>query len=260
MKVFVTADPHFDHENIIKYCDRPFINREQMNHVLTKNWNSVVSDEDIVYVIGDFTLSSKKERVREILSLLKGRKFLVMGNHDYMSVADYIDAGFEKVYDEAIIINEFIILSHYPMFMTYHMPYFNVYGHVHNHPEHKDMTERTWCVSVERTNYTPVELKLEDNPQVASIERNYELEFFQRMYADLVISEEEAEATDHKYLTLEEIFENVHKIQTRLTNQYTAESDKQYIKKLLRQQKMLENDERYLQSRLDKIRNRKKSK
>ena len=37
MKRFVTADLHFDHTNIIKYCDRPFVSKEQMNYVIMKN-------------------------------------------------------------------------------------------------------------------------------------------------------------------------------------------------------------------------------
>jgi len=72
-------------------------------------------------------MTFKKERVEELVSQLNGHLYLIMGNHDYLSVQDYLDAGFEKVYDEAIIIDEFIILSHYPIFITHSMPYFNIY-------------------------------------------------------------------------------------------------------------------------------------
>lgn len=236
MKRFVTADPHFDHENIIKYCSRPFVSKEHMNNVLIKNWNEVVSSEDIVYVIGDFCLSHNKERIKELVSQLNGHLYLIMGNHDYLTVEDYLYAGFEKVYDETIIIDGFLILSHRPMFMTYNMPYFNIFGHVHNNPEYMDRTENSWCVSLERTNYFPVELDISDRPQKANIERDFESEFFHRMYADLVISQDEAKEINHKYLTLEEIFENAPKIKVRLSNAYQAESTKQYLDKILKQQ------------------------
>ena len=64
----------------------------------------------------------------------------------------------KKVYDHPIILDNSIILSHEPMFMNDNMPYFNIYGHVHDKAEFKDRTENSWCVSVERINYTPAEL------------------------------------------------------------------------------------------------------
>lgn len=42
MKVFVIADTHFDHANIIKYCNRPFASVQEMNKVMLKNWNNTV--------------------------------------------------------------------------------------------------------------------------------------------------------------------------------------------------------------------------
>ena len=52
--IFFTADLHLGHENIIKQCQRPFNNVEQMDKELIKNWNSVVNENDEVYILGDF--------------------------------------------------------------------------------------------------------------------------------------------------------------------------------------------------------------
>jgi calcineurin-like phosphoesterase family protein len=49
MKFFFTADTHFNHDNIIEYCNRPFKNAEEMNDTLIINWNSVVGEHDTVY-------------------------------------------------------------------------------------------------------------------------------------------------------------------------------------------------------------------
>lgn len=41
-KVFFTSDTHFNHANIIKFCERPFGSIEEMNEALIANWNRVV--------------------------------------------------------------------------------------------------------------------------------------------------------------------------------------------------------------------------
>ena len=53
-KTFFIADTHFNHERIIPICKRPFSDVEEMNKKLIENWNSVVSDDDIVWVLGDY--------------------------------------------------------------------------------------------------------------------------------------------------------------------------------------------------------------
>ena len=31
MSIFLTSDTHFNNDNIIKYCNRPFLNHKDMN-------------------------------------------------------------------------------------------------------------------------------------------------------------------------------------------------------------------------------------
>ena len=51
--IYFIADTHFNHENIIKYCDRPLSNAKEMNEYIIQKWNSVVNEDDIVYHLGD---------------------------------------------------------------------------------------------------------------------------------------------------------------------------------------------------------------
>lgn len=155
MKTFVIADTHFGHLNIIKYCDRPFVTTEEMDRQLIEKWNSVVGKDDIVYHLGDFALGNMN-KVAEYRKQLKGKIFLIQGNHDGYSMKRYYEAGFDKVYDKPVIYQDFFILSHQPLFITESMPYANIYGHVHNNPQFVDYTSNTFCVSCERIEYKPI--------------------------------------------------------------------------------------------------------
>lgn len=46
-RVFFTSDTHFNHANIIRYCQRPFKDPAEMNETLITNWNQTVGNEDI---------------------------------------------------------------------------------------------------------------------------------------------------------------------------------------------------------------------
>jgi len=150
-KIFLIADTHFNHLNIIKYCNRPFLNVEMMNSIMISNWNNTVSNNDIVYILGDFALD--KERIKHWTEILNGTKYLVKGNHDDYSNQFYRDCGFKEVYDKPILV-DFCLLSHEPLQLNETTPYFNFYGHIHNDSKFQDNTTSK-CVSVERINYTP---------------------------------------------------------------------------------------------------------
>ena len=51
--IYVISDTHFSHNNIIEYCDRPYKNTLEMNQDIIKKWNSVVTENDIVFHLGD---------------------------------------------------------------------------------------------------------------------------------------------------------------------------------------------------------------
>lgn len=156
MKTYFISDTHFGHKNVLKYDNAPFDSIEEYNAAIVQRWNETVSDDDIVYHLGDVSLTSSKERLLKYIAQLKGRKRLVMGNHDIRNVNFYYEAGFERVYDHPIILQNFFILSHEPMFMTENMPYYNIYGHVHTHPSFKTETENTICVCACRHDYRPI--------------------------------------------------------------------------------------------------------
>lgn len=54
--IYFTADTHFWHENIIRFCNRPFTCAAEMDEALIANWNSRVKGNDIIYILGDMFL------------------------------------------------------------------------------------------------------------------------------------------------------------------------------------------------------------
>lgn len=153
MSIFFIADTHFFEENILRYENRPFENCNQMNQAIISNWNRMVKEGDDVYILGDFGAANQENN---ILKQLNGTKFLVKGNHDTASNEYYRKAGFQEVYDYPIILNEFWILSHEPLYVNENMPYANLFGHVHGSPLFKTYSKQHYCVSVERIDYTPI--------------------------------------------------------------------------------------------------------
>ena len=56
MSQWFSADLHFGHANIIRYCDRPFADVDEMNWRLVRRWNATVAPTDEVWVLGDVAM------------------------------------------------------------------------------------------------------------------------------------------------------------------------------------------------------------
>jgi calcineurin-like phosphoesterase family protein len=78
--MFFTADLHFNHKNISRFCNRPFSSVHEMNKKLTSNWNKTVNKNDSVYILGDLVIKPKE--APKFLQKLNGKKFYILGNHD----------------------------------------------------------------------------------------------------------------------------------------------------------------------------------
>lgn len=155
-RIWFIGDTHFNHKNIIQYCNRPFPSVDEMNETLITNWNKVVGKEDRVFMMGDFALCGK-DKIIEIGQRLKGRKILLLGNHDGASLNTYYEAGFEMVSRFPILFKEFFILSHKPQNIQENGMYVNIFAHIHTNPAFKTASAQSYCVSAERINYTPIE-------------------------------------------------------------------------------------------------------
>lgn len=81
MATWFTADTHFGHERIIELCNRPFKSVEEMNEALVDRWNARVTDQDVVWILGDLALGKIDDSLVYV-AMLNGDKRLIPGNHD----------------------------------------------------------------------------------------------------------------------------------------------------------------------------------
>ena len=153
-RIFLISDLHLNHRNIIKYTERPFSSVEEMNNALINNLNSIVTNNDRVFMLGDFCLAGK-DKIIECGRALNGRKTLILGNHDSASLNTYYVAGFEMISKYPIFLKDTYILSHHPI---PDCKYKNIHGHIHNKPLLFSNPENYFNVSVENINYTPINL------------------------------------------------------------------------------------------------------
>lgn len=118
--LWVTSDFHFDHFNIIKYTNRPFESLYQMNETIIKKFNSVVSNDDTTYFLGDFCFCKRKSSEEDYIKVarsfrerLNGKVILIRGNHDRDNRVMRL-CGFDEAYDKLIIDNDTtkLLLSH----------------------------------------------------------------------------------------------------------------------------------------------------
>lgn len=159
MKTFFTADTHFSHANIIKYCQRPFTDSLAMNEALIENWNAVVGKRDLVFHLGDFMFGKRDADFDAIFSRPNGTIVLIKGNHDKIAWANRnkFYAAHDS-YHETSVNGQTIILCHYAMrvWKGSHRGTWHLYGH--SHGSLADLPDaRCFDIGVDCHNFRPLE-------------------------------------------------------------------------------------------------------
>ena len=151
MVIYFTADTHFGHKNIIKYCNRPFDSVYEMNETIIKNWNDVVGLRDVVYHLGDFGFKGADS----ILSRLNGQIHLIHGNHDNSMIKRNRRFITSSPIKEIRINGIKTVLQHYSMRVwnaSFHGSY-HLFGHSHGSLSSYGLS---FDVGVDAWNYTPI--------------------------------------------------------------------------------------------------------
>ena len=131
-RVWFTADTHFGHANVIRYCQRPFGSVEEMDAELVARWNAVVRPDDDVWHLGDFCLG-RRGVASSYLERLAGRKHLIWGNHDSPTTRADLGWASSQGMAEIGVNGRRVILLHYAMrvWPKAHHGSLHLYGHSH---------------------------------------------------------------------------------------------------------------------------------
>lgn len=164
-KIWVTSDTHYGHSNIIRYCNRPYKDVEEMNQALITNYNSVVRPEDTVYHLGDFGFM-QVDKLKKILSRLNGNKILLYGNHDKVirgAKGAFTESfNFIKDYLEINVDGQKIVMCHYPL-LTWNgsgRGSIMLHGHAHGNTNYGHLKNaKILDVGVDCHNYFPISLE-----------------------------------------------------------------------------------------------------
>ncbi|MCK9417616.1 hydrolase [Candidatus Dojkabacteria bacterium] len=159
---YFTADHHFGHTNVIKFCNRPFSSVEEMDDKLIQYWNEKVTKKDNVFILGDFFWKANVEYCKNILEQLNGHKYMIIGSHDHFIKKIELQKYFVFVKKYHVYKKENIraVLFHNPLFSWDGMDHgvYHFFGHVHNKYICINGNTMAYNVGVDVNNFTPVSL------------------------------------------------------------------------------------------------------
>lgn len=132
--IFLYSDPHFGHAALVDAHNhgkppRPFRDVAHMHECLISRHNEVVKPSDIVWCLGDFTLSGNPDVFRLYARWLHGRMGLVLGNHDQLEGQTY-----REYFEWVVSFKELdgMMLTHAPVAPWSMRWRANVHGHCHS--------------------------------------------------------------------------------------------------------------------------------
>ena len=155
--IFLIADLHLGHANIIRYCSRPFLVSDvrEMDHVLIKNWNYTISSLNRIYCLGDLRYGKDALSALQYRRKLKGRITFIQGNHDdpELGVVPSVTLNYQGFT---------FLLIHDPASAPREFDGWIIHGHHHNndlrHYPFIDFEHRRINVCAEVIGYVPLSL------------------------------------------------------------------------------------------------------
>ena len=127
VKYYVIGDTHFNHHEMLTYCNRPINFEEKLSKSM-----SLLDENAVLFHLGDISIGKDEEMHQRHIAPLKARKILVRGNHDKKSNTWYLRNGWDFVCTTLTdkFFGKDVLLSHKPIADNGYEV--NVHAHLHN--------------------------------------------------------------------------------------------------------------------------------
>ena len=148
--IYFTADTHFGSKRTLELSKRPFKNIDEMDKTILDNFNSILTENDILYHLGDFGNY-------EMVSKINCPGCLILGNYEVKDIMQDYDDDINEFYHQLrkegfIDVDSFLRMvkpspstGEFVLFNLIHEPsksikydpglegrsVFNLYGHIH---------------------------------------------------------------------------------------------------------------------------------
>jgi calcineurin-like phosphoesterase family protein len=168
-----TADTHFNHANVIKYCQRPFASVDEMNQALIDNINERVQPGDTLYHLGDFSFGRRDRKTNDAAKYLERIRcknvMIIPGNHDPHHANGLPRKEFAQLFAgcypffrlkaELAGVRAEIFMFHYAcrVWMKSHHGTWHLYGHSHGTLEDLP-NSMSLDIGVDSHNYRPLNI------------------------------------------------------------------------------------------------------
>lgn len=183
-KIFFWSDLHLNHGKDFILGPRKFKTAQEAKEELITRWNSIVSYNDTIFILGDTVVGAGENSTQEFESFLQNVNFhslyILGGNHtagyktlayhnkrsfDFASFAIYLERtegnrDLKKVfltpnYYEIVVNNQFIVLCHYPIYSWNEMGRgsWHLCGHTHGALNNFHKDRKSLDVGVENFPY-----------------------------------------------------------------------------------------------------------
>lgn len=168
--IYLIGDTHFDHQNIIKYCHRPFRDAQEMNKTMVRNWNDTIKAGDIVYFLGDWSFGKNARPAKYWTGKLNGRIISLKGSHDNVK-----SAGIKMASSKVLHYKKHAFLFIHDPGQVNNWQNWVIHGHKHNNNTEDypfiNGERKTINVSVELLDYQPLNIDKLLSLNIDSIKR-----------------------------------------------------------------------------------------
>ena len=165
-KIYFSSDTHFCHSQPFLFEPRGFTSVKEMNEAIVERFNSVVDNEDDLYLLGDILMGELEEAI-EYLKRLNGRIHIVCGNHctnrrieaykNLSNVVEVIETATKIKYRKWLFY-----ISHWPALVSNFEEYrkfWSLHGHTHSKDKYQFAKNCAYNVACDAHNCYPIEIE-----------------------------------------------------------------------------------------------------